>query len=66
LIHEYLEVGVEAGRDDIIPPLLLCPLDCPLKWRLEADMIPEYLEVSAEAGRGCIIFPLLLCPLKQV
>jgi hypothetical protein len=33
-MHENLEVGVEAGRGYIILPLLLSPIDCPLKWRL--------------------------------
>jgi hypothetical protein len=31
MIPEYLEVGVEAGRGCISFPLLLCPMDCPLK-----------------------------------
>jgi hypothetical protein len=34
MLHEYLEVGVEAGKGCIILPFLLCPKDCHLKRRL--------------------------------
>jgi hypothetical protein len=37
MIPDYFEVGVKAARDCISLPLLLCPMDCPLKWRLEDD-----------------------------
>ncbi len=36
-LPEYLEVGVEAGRCFISLPLLLCPMNCPFKWRLEDE-----------------------------
>ncbi len=40
MLTKYLEVSVKAGRGCIILPLLLCPMDCPFKWRLEDATLP--------------------------
>ncbi len=70
---------MEADRVCICLRILLCPLDCPLKWRLEDEYLEvnigsvkavrdwriehEYLEVNMEGDRVNIRLPILICPL---
>jgi hypothetical protein len=55
MLPEYLEVGVEAGRGCIILPILLCLMNCPLKWRLGGYLSISRSEVISACPLDCLL-----------